>query len=62
MNPLDYPICLHKARRTSPTSSWLGHIPFAMALVDAVRPRRLVELGTMTGESYCAFCQAASIW
>lgn len=29
-----------------------------MALVDIVRPRVLVELGTYAGVSYCSFCQA----
>lgn len=38
---------------------WLGHVPFAMWLVEASRPETLVELGTETGVSFCAFCQAA---
>lgn len=45
-------------RMTPGTTAWHQHIPFAMALVDLVQPRILVELGTHYGDSYCAFCQA----
>jgi chaperonin cofactor prefoldin len=41
-------------------SAWNGLIPFAFWVIDALRPRMLVELGTETGVSYCAFCQAIS--
>jgi GT2 family glycosyltransferase len=56
-NPLDYPVCLSYPSRLAP-SAWAAHVPFAMFLMDALRPRLLVELGTFTGVSYCAFCQA----
>ncbi|MEN4644415.1 rhamnan synthesis F family protein [Pantoea agglomerans] len=39
-------------------SAWLEHIPFAFWLINAHRPRILVELGTHYGSSYFAFCQA----
>ena len=56
-NPLDHSICLVDPERIA-ASAWMGHTPFAMWLVSALRPRLVVELGTYTGVSYCAFCQA----
>lgn len=41
-----------------PVTAWLRHGPFAMWLVKAARPRRIVELGTHYGYSHFAFCQA----
>ena len=40
------------------TSAWWSHVPFAHWLVAASRPRTFVELGTHTGVSYAAFCEA----
>lgn len=56
-NPLDHPVCLTYPARVA-ESAWLGHVPFAMFIVDLLRPSVLVELGTHYGVSYCAFCQA----
>ena len=42
----------------APPGAWLGHIPFASWIVEAVKPNILVELGTHYGDSFFAFCQA----
>ncbi|MGO8942213.1 MAG: class I SAM-dependent methyltransferase [Syntrophobacteraceae bacterium] len=54
-----HPIAFSKPRRVS-QSAWVEHIPFAFAIMDLHRPGIFVELGTHTGVSYCAFCQAAT--
>jgi len=41
------------------TLARLGHIPFLFWIVDALRPRTIVELGVGRGNSYFAFLQAA---
>ncbi len=58
LNPLNHPVCLLQPDRLTPFSAWHEHIPFAMFLVDILRPGMIVELGTQHGDSYCAFCQA----
>ncbi len=40
------------------TSAWLTHAPFAFWLVDVLRPRSIVELGTHLGFSCYVFAQA----
>jgi hypothetical protein len=39
-------------------STWVDHIPFGYDLVAAMRPKKLVELGTHNGMSFFVFCQA----
>jgi len=40
------------------SEAWVGHIPFAFWIIEAVRPHVFVELGTYSGNSYFAFCQS----
>src|SRR5712692_11335996 len=55
---MDIPIFFSLPSRLTPLSAWHEHIPFAMFLVDVLKPEAFVELGTHWGDSYCAFCQA----
>jgi hypothetical protein len=39
-------------------NAWVGHLPFAAWLIQALSPKIFVELGTHTGNSFFAFCQS----
>jgi hypothetical protein len=39
-------------------SAWIEHAPFAFWLVEALKPRSIVELGVHNGFSYFVLCQA----
>lgn len=58
MNLSEYKLVFQNPLRLTDIASWHGHIPFAFFIVQAMKPRVLVELGTHKGDSYCAFCQA----
>lgn len=47
-----------RAERLGTESAWWEHVPFAHWLVCTTAPRVLVELGTHSGVSYSAFCNA----
>ncbi len=59
-NPLIYSISFDKPRRLTDVNSWHEHIPFAFTIVQMIKPKVIVELGTHKGDSYCAFCQAVN--
>jgi len=39
-------------------STWVDHLPFAYDLVEAIRPKLVVELGVYNGLSFFTFCQS----
>ena len=53
-------IAFMKPHRLTGKSAWQELLPLAFAVTDWTRPRKIVELGTHVGDSYCAFCQAVS--
>src|SRR5438046_810243 len=58
-NPLDYPETLVDPEWLQDPGGWMQHIPFAILAMRLCAPRAFVELGTHSGNSYCAFCQGA---
>ena len=58
--PLNCLLCMTWPRRLN-INPWSEHIPFAFAAIQILKPGVFVELGTNTGQSYCAFCQAVDM-
>jgi hypothetical protein len=54
------PIVFESPLRLGPINSWHGHMPFGFWLVEAMKPKTIVELGSHHGDSYCCFCQAVT--
>ncbi|MBV9391216.1 MAG: class I SAM-dependent methyltransferase, partial [Verrucomicrobia bacterium] len=57
LNP-DLDPLLWPPARTDVVSDWYEHVPFGHWIVSVGKPRIVVELGTFTGVSYSAFCEA----
>lgn len=49
---------LSRPRKLTFPFGWCGHIPFVSWLVEEMKPGTIVELGTHSGNSYLAICQA----
>jgi len=60
-NPLNYSSCFNRPDRLTDITSWHEHIPFAFTIMQMLKPKIFVELGTHKGDSYCAFCQAVNV-
>ncbi len=54
----NYPIIFDEVEYLHPQSAWLMHAPLAFLLVEVLKPKIIVELGTHVGYSYNALCQA----
>lgn len=55
-NPLEYAQSFEWPAHVNAVA-WHEHIPFAKALVQMLQPKKFVELGVHTGDSYLAICE-----
>lgn len=53
-----YNYFLQQPRYLDNPHGWIQHIPFAFFLVETMKPEMITELGTYSGNSYFALCQA----
>lgn len=58
---MNHAALFRKPARIVAPADWIGHIPFAFWIVEATRPALVVELGTVEGNAYFAFCQAVEV-
>jgi hypothetical protein len=56
--PLPLPAFIPRYLSPQVPGEWFGHLAFARDLVAALRPALLVQLGTVSGDSYFGFCQS----
>jgi L-rhamnose mutarotase len=56
--PVVYNFFIPRYLSTQVPAEWFTHLAFANDLIAALRPSLLVELGTVSGDSYFGFCQA----
>lgn len=57
-NILPHDIIYERPNRVLFPYSWVEHIPIAFKLIEVLSPEIIVELGTHSGNSFCAFNQA----
>jgi GT2 family glycosyltransferase len=57
-NPLNHPALFRAPARLDADGGGVAHAPFLFFLLSVLRPRVLVELGTVAGDRYTVFCQA----
>ncbi|MDQ2843065.1 MAG: hypothetical protein M3Y72_18905 [Acidobacteriota bacterium] len=53
-----YNLFIPRYLSTQVPAEWFAHLAFANDLIAALRPSLLVELGTVSGDSYFGFCQS----
>ena len=59
-DPRRYPAAWTVPVSMGEAGNWMEHVPFGCALVEALEPATVVELGVEYGDSYLAFCQTVA--